>query len=256
MIVIKTAEEIEGIRRACRVVAGALEVAEKLATPGVTTKAIDTKIERFIRDSGGVPAFLGYQGFPGSSCISVNDEVVHGIPSESRGLKDGDVVGIDIGVKLDGFFGDSARTFTVGEVKPRVAKLLEVTQRSLEAGIRAARPGNRVGHISAAVQEVADEGGMSIVRTLVGHGVGKALHEEPAVPNFGTVDEGARLEPGMVLAIEPMLNLGTAEVRTLHDGWTIVTADGLVSAHFEHTVAILADGPEALTRMTSEIASI
>jgi len=255
MIVIKTAEEIEGIRRACRVVAGALEVAEKLAIPGVTTKEIDTKIERFIRDSGGVPAFLGYQGFPGSSCVSVNDEVVHGIPSEGRSLENGDVVGIDIGVKLDGYFGDSARTFAVGEVEPTVAKLLEVTQRSLEAGIRAARPGNRVGHISAAVQEVADEGGMSIVRTLVGHGVGKALHEEPAVPNFGTVDEGARLEPGMVLAIEPMLNLGTAEVRTLRDGWTIVTADGKVSAHFEHTVAILADGPEALTRMTSEIAS-
>jgi methionyl aminopeptidase len=255
MIVIKTAEEIEGIRRACRVVAGALEVAEKLAIPGVTTKEIDTKIERFIRDSGGVPAFLGYQGFPGSSCISVNDEVVHGIPSSGRALKDGDVVGIDIGVKLDGFFGDSARTFAVGEVKPQVAKLLEVTQRSLEAGIRAARPGNRVGHISAAVQEVADDGGMSIVRTLVGHGVGTALHEDPAVPNFGSTEEGARLEPGMVLAIEPMLNLGTAEVRTLRDGWTIVTADGLYSAHFEHTVAILTDGPEALTRMRSEIAS-
>jgi methionyl aminopeptidase len=184
--------------------------------------------------------------------VSINDEVVHGIPSKKRSLKDGDIVGIDIGVKLDGFFGDAARTFPVGKVTKRVEELLEVTREALDDGVREARPGNRVGDISAAIQRRAEAGGVSIVRNLVGHGVGKHLHEEPAVPNFGKKGEGALLEPGMVLAIEPMLNLGTHEVRTLLDGWTIVTIDGSYSAHFEHTVAILEAGPEALTLTASD----
>jgi methionyl aminopeptidase len=252
MIYIKTPTEIDRIREACRLVAATLEEARKWVNPGVTTAEIDSKIERFIRAAGGTPAFLGYQGFPGSSCVSINDEVVHGIPSKKRSLKDGDIVGIDIGVKLDGFFGDAARTFPVGKVTKRVEELLEVTREALDDGVREARPGNRVGDISAAIQRRAEAGGVSIVRNLVGHGVGKHLHEEPAVPNFGKKGEGALLEPGMVLAIEPMLNLGTHEVRTLLDGWTIVTIDGSYSAHFEHTVAILEAGPEALTLTASD----
>ncbi len=252
MIIIKTPEEIEGIRAACRVVAGALGEAQKMMNPGVTTGEIDNKIERFIRDAGGIPAFLGYQGFSGSTCISINDEVVHGIPTPERRLENGDVVGVDIGVKLNGFFGDSARTFGVGEISEELQHLLRVTRESLEAGVEEARPGNRVGNISAAVQERAEAGGLAIVRTLVGHGVGKHLHEDPAIPNFGRKGDGPRLEPGMVVAIEPMLNLGTEEVKTLSDGWTIVTADGKCSAHFEHTVAILESGPERLTEMESE----
>jgi methionyl aminopeptidase len=252
MIDLKTTDEIDRIRTASTVVAEALDMIAEMMIPGVTTAEIDTKIERFIRDAGGVPAFLGYQGYPASSCISLNDEVVHGIPNSDRELHEGDIVGVDIGVKLDGFYGDSARTFAVGRVEPRVERLLEVTRDALHQGIQEARVGNRVGHISAAIQRHAEGAGFSVVRTLVGHGVGRRLHEEPAVPNFGKPGDGPPLEPGMVLAIEPMVNLGARDVRTLADGWTIVTADGSLSAHFEHSVAILAGGPEILSVPSQE----
>lgn len=246
-IIIKTPKQIAKIRAACQVVAGALDLAEEMMIPGMTTAEIDSRIERFIRQAGGVPAFLGYRGFPASACISINDEVVHGIPSEDRRLKEGDIVGVDVGAKLDGYFGDSARTFPVGAITPEATRLLDVTRRSLEAAIPVTRAGNRVGDISNAVERLVVDAGMKVVRTLVGHGVGKELHEEPAVPNYGPPGEGPELCVGMVLAIEPMVNVGTADVRELRDGWTIVTADGSLSAHFEHSIAITDDGPEVLT---------
>lgn len=247
MIYKKNQDEIARIRAANQIVAGALSDIEEILSPGVTTAEIDARIDRFIRDSGGTPAFLGYHGFPASSCISVNDEVVHGIPSKKRALEDGDIVGIDVGVNLDGYFGDSARTFGIGTISEEDRRLLDTTQAALDAGIEAAKPGGRVGDVSAAVQRVAESAGFSVVRTLVGHGVGKHLHEEPAVPNFGRAGDGPKLEVGMVIAIEPMVNAGKREVRTLDDGWTIVTEDGSRSAHFEHSVAITDDGPDVLS---------
>jgi methionyl aminopeptidase len=247
MIYRKSAREIARIRRACRIVADALDDVEELIQAGVTTAEINRRIDRFIREAGGIPAFLGYQGFPASACVSINDEVVHGIPSEKRVLKDGDIVGIDVGVRFGGYYGDSARTYPVGTIRPDAERLLAVTRDSLELGIAQARAGNRVGDISAAVQRRCEAAGYSVVRTLVGHGVGRHLHEEPAIPNFGEPGEGPLLEPGMVFAIEPMVNMGREAVRTLDDAWTIVTADGSLSAHFEHSVAIAPDGPEILT---------
>jgi methionyl aminopeptidase len=246
-IIIKSPKEIAKIRAAGQVVAGALDLAEEMMIPGMTTAEIDSRIERFIRQAGGVPAFLGYRGYPASACISINDEVVHGIPSKGRRLEEGDIVGVDVGVKLNGHFGDSARTFPVGSIAPEAMRLLDVTRRSLEAAIRVTRAGNRVGDISSAVERLVVDAGFTVVRTLVGHGVGKALHEEPAVPNYGPAGEGPELSVGMVLAIEPMVNAGLADVKELRDGWTIVTADGSLSAHFEHTVAITDEGPDVLT---------
>ncbi len=250
MIILKTDEEIEGIRKASRLVAQTLEYIESYIRPGVTTSDLNQKIDAFIRKHGGLPAFLGYRGYPASSCISLNHEVVHGIPSRAKVIRSGDLVKIDIGVIFQGYIGDAAKTFVVGEVPPRVRELVETTRKALYKGITMAQPGHYLSEISKAIQEEVEAHGFSVVRELAGHGVGLRLHEDPSIPNF--VDshrKGPKLKPGMVLAIEPMVNMGTHEVRTLADGWTVVTADGQPSAHFEHTVAILADGPEILTEV-------
>jgi methionyl aminopeptidase len=243
---LKTKEEVEIMRRAGRVVAQCLDMVEKTIEPGMTTKQLDMLIEDFLLSHGAIPAFKDYHGYPASACISIDDEVVHGIPGK-RIIKDGDLVSVDIGSIVDGYYGDSARTYPVGRVSAEKLRLLEGTKKSLRAGIDKARKGNKLGEISAAVQRTAEDQGFSVVRQLVGHGIGRKMHEEPQVPNFGSPDEGPVLKAGMVLAIEPMINLGTYDVRTRPDGWTIVTADGLPSAHFEHTVAITEDGPDVLT---------
>jgi methionyl aminopeptidase len=249
LISLKTDEEIELIAQAGVVIAGLYRVLPEEVRPGRTTGDLDQFAERFIRDhEGAVPAFKGLYGFPATLCTSINHEVVHGIPSGRREIVDGDVVSIDCGVKLDGFFADAAITLPIGEVAPDVARLLDATQTALESGIAAARVGNRLGDIGAAIQAVAEEGRFGIVRDLVGHGIGREPHEDPQVPNYGRAGRGLRLEEGLVIAIEPMLNLGSERVRTLSDRWTVVTLDGSVSAHFEHTVAVTADGPRVLTR--------
>ncbi len=234
------------MRRAGRVVAQCLDMVEKTIEPGMTTKQLDMLIEDFLLSHGAIPAFKDYQGYPASACISIDDEVVHGIPGK-RIVKDGDLVSVDVGSIVDGYYGDSARTYPIGRVSAEKLRLIEGTQKSLHAGIDKARKGNKLGEISAAVQRTAEDQGFSVVRQLVGHGIGRKMHEEPQVPNFGSPDEGPVLKAGMVLAIEPMINLGTYDVRTKPDGWTIVTADGMPSAHFEHTVAITEDGPDVLT---------
>ena len=234
------------MRRAGRVVAQCLDMVGTTIEPGMSTKQLDMLVEDFLVSHGAIPAFKDYQGFPASACISINDEVVHGIPGR-RTMKDGDLVSVDVGSIVDGFYGDSARTYAVGKISDDKRRLMDGTQKCLEAGIDKARKGNKLGQISAAVQHTAEAQGFSVVRQLVGHGIGRQMHEEPQVPNFGSPDEGPVLKTGMVLAIEPMINLGTYDVRTKPDGWTIVTADGLPSAHFEHTVAITDDGPYVLT---------
>ncbi|HEY7470930.1 MAG TPA: type I methionyl aminopeptidase [Gemmatimonadota bacterium] len=250
MVTLKSAREIERIRASGRVVAEVLEALEAEIRPGVATVDLDRLAESIIgRHEGARPAFKGYGGFPASICASVNDEVVHGIPSESRRLDAGDIIGIDVGVLMDGYHADAARTFAVGPVSEESRRLLSVTRSALEAGIAAARPGARLGDVSAAIQGVAETAGFSIVRDLVGHGIGQHLHEDPQVPNFGVEGRGLELEPGLVIAIEPMVNVGGCEVRTLEDAWTIVTIDGSLSAHFEHTVAITERGPDILTRV-------
>jgi len=249
VVTLKSRREIDRMRASGRVVAGVLARLEQEIRPGVTTAELDRLAESIIREHEGArPSFKGYGGFPASICASVNDEVVHGIPSEERTLAEGDIIGIDVGVFMDGYHGDSARTFVVGSASDGAAHLLEVTRASLDAGIDAAHPGGFLGDISAAIQEIAEGAGFSVVRELVGHGIGQHLHEDPQVPNFGVAGRGLRLEPGLVLAIEPMVNVGSCEVRTLDDAWTIVTVDGTLSAHFEHTVAITENGPEILTR--------
>ncbi|HET6616431.1 MAG TPA: type I methionyl aminopeptidase [Gemmatimonadota bacterium] len=250
MVTLKSAREIERMRASGRVVAEVLEALEAEIRPGVATVDLDRLAESIIgRYEGARPAFKGYGGFPASICASVNDEVVHGIPSESRRLEAGDIVGIDVGVLMDGYHADAARTFGVGPVSEETRRLLSVTRSALEAGIGAAQPGARLGDVSAAIQTVAETAGFSIVRDLVGHGIGQHLHEDPQVPNFGVEGRGLELEPGLVIAIEPMVNVGGCEVRTLEDAWTIVTIDGSLSAHFEHTVAITESGPDILTRV-------
>ena len=238
--------EIDAIRVSARLVAQTLEMLGREVRPGVTTAELDGLAERFIRDHGGRPAFKGYRGFPASICPSINEEVVHGIPG-SRRLQEGDLVGIDVGVEIDGYFGDAALTFPVGEVDETSRRLLAVARESLERGIAQARAGNRVGDISHAIQSWVEANGFSVVRALVGHGIGRAMHEEPQVPNYGLPDRGPRLMAGQVLAIEPMVNVGGPDVVTQDDGWTVVTKDGSRSAHFEHTVAVGADGPEILS---------
>jgi len=247
MIPLKTTDEIEIMRRAGRVVAGALDLVEKELRPGITTGELDALIEEYLRSHHATPAFKGYQGYPAAACISVDDEVVHGIPGR-RVLKEGEIVSVDTGCFVDGFCGDSARTFAIGEVSEAKRRLMDYTLRALLAGIDKARKGNKLGEISAAVQKVAESQGYGVVRQLVGHGVGRKMHEEPQVPNFGSPKVGPVLEAGMVIAIEPMINMGTHEVRTMPDGWTVVTADGQPSAHFEHTVAITDHGPEIMTK--------
>lgn len=232
-------------------VAATLAMLRREVRPGVTTAELDRLAETFIRDHGARPAFKGYRGFPATICPAVNEEVVHGIPGARR-LKEGDIVGIDVGVERDGFYGDAAITVPVGEVSPRAAELLRVTREALLEGIAQARPGRRVGDISHAIQSHAERHGFSVVTQLVGHGIGREMHEEPQVPNYGPPGRGPKLMAGQVLAIEPMVNAGGAEVVTQADGWTVVTKDGSLSAHFEHTVAIGPDGPEILSEGTEQ----
>jgi methionyl aminopeptidase len=249
LISLKTPGEIDIIARAGAIISALYrEIPGRLA-PGVSTRELDRFAESFIRDHAGAePAFKGLYGFPATLCTSINHEVVHGIPSDKRKLVNGDIVSVDCGVKLDGFYADAAVTLPVGEILPEVTRLLEVTREALNRGIMQAHPGNRLGDIGAAIQHPADEAGYGIVRELVGHGVGREPHEEPQVPNYGKAGRGMPLEIGLVLAIEPMFNLGTANVRTLSDRWTVVTVDRAVSAHFEHTVAVTASGPRILTQ--------
>jgi methionyl aminopeptidase len=240
-------EDVARIRAACRVVSDVLDELVRATVPGVTTGELDRLARARSRERGAVPAFLGYHGFPAALCVSVNDEVVHGIPSDARVLEDGDVVGLDFGVALDGWYGDAARTVVAGRASPEAARLLEAARDGLAAAVAAAVPDGRIGDLGAAVQALVERRGYSVVRDFVGHGIGRRLHEPPQVPNYGTRGTGARLRPGMVLAIEPMVNAGGCEVETTDDGWTAVTLDGSLSAHFEHTVAITERGPEVLT---------
>jgi methionyl aminopeptidase len=246
MVYYKTKEEIEIQRQSSLLVGKTQAEIAKLIQPGVTTLELDKVAEEFIRDNGGIPGFKGYGGFPNTLCTSVNEAVVHGIPNK-KPLQEGDIVSVDCGVLLNGFYGDSAYTFQVGEVSEEVKKLLRVTKESLELAIEQCVLGNRIGDIGFAVQNHAENHGYGVVRELVGHGVGKSLHEKPEVPNYGKRGNGMRLQAGLVLAIEPMINLGRKEVKQLADGWTIVTADGKPSAHFEHNVAITENGPEVLS---------
>jgi methionyl aminopeptidase len=242
MIILKTPEEIEIMVRASRLVAETLQFLKTHVRPGVTTDELDRLAEEFIRTRGGRPAFKGYRSYPKTLCISVNDQVVHGIPSK-RVLKEGDIVGLDLGAIVDGFYGDSAMTLPVGAIDAQAAELLRVTEEALYAGISQAVVGNRLSDISHAVQERAEAAGFSVVTDFVGHGIGRQLHEEPQVPNYGKPGQGPRLQAGMVLAIEPMVNVGKSDVQVLDDQWTAVTKDGSLSAHFEHTIAIQPSGP-------------
>lgn len=248
MISVKTAKEIEHMSRACRISAEALRLAGEAVKPGVTTAHIDKIIYDYIVSQGARPNFKGLYGFPGSACISVNDTVIHGIPSKRIVLREGDIVSIDTGAAIEGFNGDNAATFACGEVSERAQRIMDVTKEALSRGIAAAQPGNRIGDISAAVQAYVEEHGYSVVRSFVGHGVGKELHEDPEVPNYGEAGHGPRLVSGMTIAIEPMVNEKSHVVKTLSDGWTVKTADGGLSAHFEHTIAITPNGPRILTK--------
>ena len=249
-VTIKRPLEIAAMRRAGLILAGILEVLERELRPGVSTGALDEVAERMIRDAGATPSFKGYGSnppFPGSICASINDEVVHGIPSSRRIVREGDIISIDIGCIVDGWHADCARTFAVGTVADELRQLVEVTRRGMEAGIAAAVPGNRLGDIGHAIESVARQYGYGVVRPFVGHGIGTSMHEEPQVPNYGRPGTGLRIEAGMCFAIEPMFNLGDDEVGVLDDGWTVVTQDGSPSAHFENTIAIEPAGPTVLT---------
>ncbi|MGB3073781.1 MAG: type I methionyl aminopeptidase [Chitinophagales bacterium] len=257
MIYYKTPDEIERIRQSSLLVSRTLAEVAKHIKPGTTTISLDKLADQFIRDHGGIPAFLGYRGFPNSACISVNEAVVHGIPGETV-LKEGDIVSVDLGVVLDGFYGDSAYTFPVGEISEEKQRLLNITRQSLEMGIQQAWIGKRIGDIAATIQEFVEKNGYSVVRELVGHGVGKKLHEDPEVPNYGRRGSGAKLQEGLVIAIEPMVNMGKKNVMQSNDGWTIFTEDHKPSAHFEHTIAISKDGPVKLTtfEFIEEVSSV
>lgn len=246
-IELKSRDEIDRIREASGIVHDVLAEVARAVAPGVTTAELDRLAEARTRQRGAIPAFKGYHGYPASLCISVNEEVVHGIPSPRRVLRQGDIVGLDFGVVYRGFFGDSARSVPVGAVSGAARRLLETTRQALDRAIAAAVAGARLGDVGAAVQTLVESRGFSVVLDFVGHGIGRQLHEPPQVPNFGKAGTGVRLRPGMVLAIEPMVNAGGPEVVTLDDGWTAVTADGSLSAHFEHTVAVTENGPEVLT---------
>lgn len=251
MIIFKSEREIQHMREAGRIVALALRAVREAVAPGVTTKDLDEVAREVITSHGAIPSFKGYHGYPGNICTSVNEEVVHGIPG-SRKLQEGDIVSVDCGATYNGFVGDSAVTIPVGKIDPVSEQLLRVTEESLYQGIAAAIVGNRLSDISHAVQVYVEAAGFSVVRDYVGHGIGRNMHEDPQIPNFGPPGHGPLLKPGMVLAIEPMVNVGTYKVRTLKDGWTVLTADGKRSAHFEHTIAITPDGPKLLTALDSE----
>ena len=249
---VRLEEKVEGVRAAALVVARTLREVGRAIRPGVTTAELDRIAESIIRDHGARPAFKGYRGFPASICPSVNEEVVHGIPGK-RALAAGDIVGIDVGAELHGWYGDAARTYAVGEVSDEASRLMRVTEEALELGLSQARAGNRVGDISHAVQSHVERHGFSVVRDLVGHGIGSEMHEEPSVPNYGPAGKGPKLMVGQLLAIEPMVNAGGFAVVTRSDGWTVTTKDGRLSAHFEHTVAVGPDGPEILSALPDEL---
>ena len=249
MIYCKSAREIGLMREGGRILAQVVERLHAQAKPGTSTMEIDEAVEAFIRSQGASPAFKGYRGFPATVCVSINEEVVHGIPSRRRRLKDGDIVGFDLGCIVDGYYADCAVTLPVGPIPADVQKLLDVTRESLELAILECRPDRRLSDVSHAVQRHVEAHGFGVVRAFVGHGIGRALHEEPQIPNFGEPGRGPRLRPGMVLAIEPMVTMGNYEVRILEDGWTAVTADGSLAAHFEHTIAVTESGPDVLTAL-------
>ncbi|MBN2412590.1 type I methionyl aminopeptidase [candidate division KSB1 bacterium] len=246
MIYIRNSREIEKIRKSARIVAEILTRIESRIQPGVSTEELDREIEEYILSKGAIPAFKGFHGFPASTCISLNDEVVHGIPDKRR-LQSGDIVSIDVGVELDGYYGDAAKTFAVGNVSDEKKRLMKITQESLFIGIDAAKEGKRLSDISHAIQSYVEAAGFSVVRDLVGHGIGKQMHEEPQIPNYGAPNSGPRLKSGMVFAIEPMVNMGSYEVKTLPDNWTVATLDGLPSAHFEHDIVINGEKAEILS---------
>lgn len=246
VIIIKSYREIEQLKRSNAIVAEVFQELKKTIAPGITTKELDQIAEKIILSRKAIPAFKGYRGFPATLCVSINEEVVHGIPSQ-RKLKAGDIVSLDVGAILDGYYGDAAITLAVGEVDQEAKRLLEVTEKALSIGIKETKAGNRLFDISYAIQEWVERHHFSVVRDFVGHGIGKNLHEEPQIPNFGSPHQGPRLEKGMVFALEPMVNEGTHEVRVLSDGWTVVTVDGKRSAHFEHTLVITDGGAEILS---------
>lgn len=248
MITLKSPREIEFMRDAGKITAEALNAVGEAIKPGMTTLELDAIAKRQIEKHGAEPSFLGFYGYPASICVSVNDEIVHGIPSE-RVIQSGDIVSVDLGAKIRGYHGDSARTYAVGEISDEAARLIEVTKNSFYAGMNAFVDGDRLSSISAAVQDTAEAAGFSVVRELVGHGIGREMHEEPNVPNFVSGRRGPRLRVGMVLAIEPMINYGAKETVTMPDGWTVRTKDGSLSAHYEHTVALTDDGPLILTQV-------
>ena len=248
MIILKTGKELAKMAKAGKITAEALQAGIKAARPGVSTWDLNRIVNDTITSRGATPSFLGLYGFPAAACVSVNDELIHGIPDEKRILQEGDIVSIDCGACIDGYHGDSAYTVAVGEVSPEVSKLLEVTQESLNRGIAAALKGNRLGDVGSAVETYAESFGYSVVREYVGHGVGRRLHEDPEVPNFGHPGRGVKLMPGMTIAIEPMINMKGEGVYTLDNDWTVVTESGLPCAHFEHTIAITDNGPVILTR--------
>ena len=247
MVIIKNSEQLMLMRKAGRITAEALLVAKEAILPGVSTKDVDTKVRRFIEKCGAEPSFLGYGGFPGSACISINDQVIHGIPSSKVIIKEGDIVKVDVGARYRGYNGDSARTFPVGKVSEEALRLISVTEQSFYEAMKVARHGNRIGDIGAAVENFVISNGFSIVKSYTGHGIGAELHEDPSVPNYGRPGRGTRLYSGMTLAVEPMVNLGKEEVRVLKDGWTVITADGSLSAHYENSIAITESDPILLT---------
>ncbi|MBR5223199.1 MAG: type I methionyl aminopeptidase [Clostridia bacterium] len=247
MVVLKTSRELGIMKEACRISAGALQTVGKAVEPGVTTAELDRLAEKYIRSQGAVPNFKNYCGYPATACISINNEVIHGIPSAKRVIKAGDIVSVDLGAMFNGYHGDNAATFACGDVSDEAKRLMQTTKDALYEGIAAATAGSRIGDISYAIQRTVEAAGFSVVRQYVGHGIGTELHEAPEVPNFGTAGRGIRLLPGMTLAIEPMVNVGGFDVKVLPDGWTVLTKDGSLSAHFEHTVVITPDGPKIMT---------
>ena len=249
MIIIKNSEQIKLMRQAGRITAESLMVAREAIRPGMTTKELDTKIRCYIEKCGATPSFLGLYGFPGSACISINDEVIHGIPSDKVIIREGDIVKVDVGARFRGYNGDSARTFAVGKVSDEALKLISVTEQSFYEAMKVAKAGNRIGDIGHAVESFVISNGFSVVREYTGHGVGADIHEDPSIPNHGNAGRGARLYSGMTLAIEPMVNVGTDRVKVRRDGWTVVTADGKLSAHYENSIAITESDPIILTEL-------
>ncbi len=249
MIVLKSEKEIKQMLEACRISAEALKIAGAAVEPGVSTWEIDRIARKFIESKGARATFLNYNGFPAAACISINDEVIHGIPDKAHIIREGDIVSIDLGAYINGFTGDNAATFPCGDVSPQAKRLMETTEESLYEGIKKAVPGGRLGDVGYAIQSYCEARGFSVVRDYTGHGIGANLHEDPSVPNYGTAGRGVRLVPGMTIAIEPMINEGKAACKTLSNGWTVKTTDGKLSAHFEHTVAITSSGPLIMTRL-------